>query len=98
MRRAIARARLNGHRAILLIGGAAYYGRFGFSTAATGDLWMPGQFERARLLALELRPAALAGARGLIGATGKTAPKPELNSLIASHRGARRAALQRVAA
>ena len=34
-----------------------YYGRFGFSAAQTGSLWMPGSFERDRLLALELKPA-----------------------------------------
>ena len=83
MRRAIARSRLAGHRAILLVGDAAYYSHFGFSAAATGALWMPGRYERDRLLALELRPGALAGARGLIGATGQLAPKPDLNLLIA---------------
>ncbi len=39
--------------------------------------------DRNRLLALELRPDALTGVRGLIGATGKPAPKPNLNVLIA---------------
>jgi len=90
MRRAIARARLAGHCAILLIGDAAYYGRFGFTAAQTGRLWMPGQFEPDRLLALELRPGALAGACGLIGATGEPQPKPALNTLIAASGGSRR--------
>jgi predicted N-acetyltransferase YhbS len=90
MRRAIARARLAGHRAIVLVGDAAYYSRFGFTAAPTGELWMPGRYERDRLLALELRPAALAGARGLIAATGALAPKPDLNLLIAASHGARR--------
>ena len=83
MRRAIARARLAGHGAILLVGDVAYYDRFGFTAALTGKLWMPGRYERDRLLALELKPGALAGARGLIGTTGTTAPKYHLNSLIA---------------
>jgi predicted N-acetyltransferase YhbS len=83
MRRAIARARLAGHGAILLVGDAPYYGRFGFSAAATGDLWMPGRFERDRLLALALKPGALEGARGLIGATGRFAPAPDLAVLVA---------------
>ena len=43
-RRAIARARLAGHHAILLVGDAAYYGRFGFTAASTGELWMPVVF------------------------------------------------------
>jgi predicted N-acetyltransferase YhbS len=86
MRRAIARARLAGHRAILLVGDAAYYGRFGFEAAPAGELWMPGRFDRGRLLALELRSGALAGARGMIGATGHPAPSPELATLVAEDR------------
>ena len=83
VRRAITRARLGGHRAVLLVGDAPYYGRFGFTAAQTGGLWMPGRFERDRLLALELKPDALAGARGMIGATGAAAPVPSLNALVA---------------
>jgi predicted N-acetyltransferase YhbS len=101
MRRAIARARLAGHGAVLLVGDAPYYGRFGFSTAQTGSLWMPGSFERDRLLGLELKPAALSGARGMIGATGKLLPKPDLNALIAANGGksggTRHAVVQRAA-
>ena len=84
MRRAIGRARLAGHVAILLVGDLAYYGRFGFSAASTGALWMPGSYERDRLLALELKPGALAGARGLISPTGTVALKPDLDVLIAA--------------
>ena len=98
MRRAIARARLAGHRAILLVGDAAYYGRFGFSAAATGALWMPGQFDRDRLLALELKPGALAGARGLIGAAGRRAPTPELATLVAQNRHSERTRVRRARA
>src|SRR5581483_6809940 len=87
VRRAIARARLAGHKAILLVGDAPYYGRFGFSAAATGSLWMPGKFERDRLLGLELAPAALAGARGMIRATGQAEAKPGLKILIAANKG-----------
>jgi predicted N-acetyltransferase YhbS len=84
VRRAIARARLAGHGAILLVGDLAYYGRFGFSAASTGGLWMPGRYERDRLLALELKPGALAGARGLISPTGTVALKPDLSVLVAA--------------
>jgi predicted N-acetyltransferase YhbS len=96
MRRAIARARLAGHRAIVLVGDAAYYNRFGFTAAPTAELWMPGRYERDRLLALELRPDMLAGARGLIAATGAFAPKPDLNMLIAANDGDRRPRRARV--
>jgi predicted N-acetyltransferase YhbS len=98
MRRAIVRARLAGHRAVVLVGDATYYGRFGFAAARTGELWMPGRYERDRLLALELRPDAMAGARGLIAATGAFAPKPDLNVLIAANnRHARQSRVQRAA-
>jgi predicted N-acetyltransferase YhbS len=90
MRRAVARARMFGHRAILLVGDAPYYERFGFSAAATADLWMPGRFDRDRLLALALQPGALDGARGMIGATGEAQPKPDLNKLIAAQGASRR--------
>lgn len=84
VRRAIARAHFAGHHAIVLVGDAAYYGRFGFTAALTRRLWMPGRCEPERLLALELTPGALAGAQGLIGPTGKPAPRPDLNALIAA--------------
>jgi len=96
MRRVIARARLAGHRAIVLIGDAAYYGRFGFTAAPTGELWMPGRYDRDRLLALELRSDALVGARGLIAASGAFAPKPDVNMLIAANDGDRRPRRARV--
>jgi predicted N-acetyltransferase YhbS len=66
MRRALWEARRLGHGAVLLVGDAPYYGRFGFSAAATASLRMPGAYAPERLLALELRPGAIAGAAGLI--------------------------------
>jgi predicted N-acetyltransferase YhbS len=95
--RALTRARLGGYRAVLLVGDTAYYARFGFTAERTGGLWMPGRFERDRLLALELRPDALAGARGLIGATGDTQPKPDLKTLIAARSGKPPAPVRRAA-
>jgi predicted N-acetyltransferase YhbS len=95
MRRVIARARLAGHGAILLVGDAAYYSRFGFTAAATAGLWMPGPFEAHRLLALELKPGALDGARGMIGGAGRLAPRPDLFALVAQHRRAERARARR---
>ena len=71
MRAALNRAAMLGHRAVLLVGDAPYYERFGFSTSLTGKLWLPGPYERERFLGLELQPAALAGARGLVRATGE---------------------------
>ena len=68
---------------MLLVGDASYYGRFGFSADKTGGLWLPGPFERHRLLGCELVPGALHSARGLISATGRAAPKPTIDALVA---------------
>jgi predicted N-acetyltransferase YhbS len=83
MRRATEAAQELGHTAILLVGDAPYYARFGYSAENTGALWMPGPYERERLLGLELDPGALDGARGLIGASGRREPKPDLAALVA---------------
>lgn len=73
MRRAIEEARRLGHRAILLVGDASYYARFGFSAEKTGKLAMPGPYERHRFLALELVEGVLDGAAGTLQATGRKA-------------------------
>ncbi|MER8505091.1 N-acetyltransferase [Mesorhizobium sp. M0955] len=71
MHHAIAEAARLGHAAILLVGDAPYYKRFGFSAAKTGPLAMPGPYERHRLLALELVEGALDGAQGTLKAAGR---------------------------
>jgi len=76
MRHAIAEAARLGHDAILLVGDAPYYDRFGFTATATAMLAMPGPYERGRFLALELKPGALAGAAGVLGAAGQRIPTP----------------------
>jgi predicted N-acetyltransferase YhbS len=73
MRRALREARRLGHAAVLLVGDAPYYARFGFSAAKTGALWLPGPYERERLLGCELIAGALDGANGLVTATGAEA-------------------------
>jgi predicted N-acetyltransferase YhbS len=55
-----------GHRAVLLVGDAPYYERFGFERRFTERLAMPGPVERARFLGLELVEGALSGARGRV--------------------------------
>src|SRR5262245_2303808 len=54
MRHAIETARAQGHAAIILLGDASYYARFGFEPANAAELHLPGDFERERLLCLEL--------------------------------------------
>ena len=77
MDHALAAAKAHGHRVVILLGDAPYYARFGFSAAKTGELSLPGTFERDRLLGLELREGALDGAWGMIAPTGAPLPKPK---------------------
>jgi predicted N-acetyltransferase YhbS len=87
MRRAIGIAGRRGHDALLLVGDAAYYQRFGFSAAKTGALRLPGPFERPRLLGCELKAGSLDGTRGLISATGRSVRKPAFDALVAGSGG-----------
>jgi predicted N-acetyltransferase YhbS len=73
MAHALAAAKARGHRAVLLLGDAPYYARFGFAAEKTCELSLPGPFERDRLLGLELVEGALDGAWGMIVPTGKAA-------------------------
>ena len=70
MNHALAAAKARGHGAVVLLGDAPYYARFGFSDLKTGELSLPGPFERDRLLGLELREGALDGAWGMIAPAG----------------------------
>ena len=70
MQRAVAEAARLGHGAVLLVGDAAYYARFGFSAEKTQALRLSGA-DPARVLAVELKPRALAGAHGVISASGE---------------------------
>ncbi|MGJ5200336.1 MULTISPECIES: N-acetyltransferase [unclassified Bradyrhizobium] len=70
MNAALMIAASRGHGAVILLGDAPYYARFGFSVAQTAALELPGAFARERLLGLELVEGALDGASGMIVATG----------------------------
>ena len=80
--RALRDARRRGHKAVLLVGDAPYYERFGFSAEKTAGLWMPGPYEQHRLLGHELTAGALDGARGLIRVPRK--PDSKLAPLAAA--------------
>ncbi|WP_454651793.1 GNAT family N-acetyltransferase [Bradyrhizobium liaoningense] len=75
MHQALAAARARGHGAVILLGDAPYYARFGFSAEKTGELSLPGPFDRDRLLAVEFTDGALDGAEGMIVPTGAALPK-----------------------
>ena len=71
MRHAMAEAKMLGHAAIILVGDAPYYARFGFSGGLVADLHLPGPVDRARFLGIELIPGALDGAEGLVAGCGR---------------------------
>ncbi|QFY61395.1 N-acetyltransferase [Rhizobium grahamii] len=71
MRAAVLEAKNRGHGAILLVGDAPYYERFGFFAEKAQHLVMPGPFERSRFLALELTEGWLDGAAGMIVPSGR---------------------------
>src|SRR5690242_7160654 len=76
MEEALALASGRGHGAVILLGDAPYYARYGFTAEKTADLQLPGPFERERLLGRELIAGALDGAWGMIVATGAAERKP----------------------
>ncbi|GJE77411.1 GNAT family N-acetyltransferase [Methylorubrum suomiense] len=92
MRTALTRAADLGHSAVLLVGDAPYYARFGFAPERVAELAMPGPFERARFLGLDLAPGALDGALGVLHATGRLAPLPEIAAEVAGIAARRQAA------
>lgn len=98
VRRAIQTARRLGYGAVILVGDPEYYTRFGFSGEKTGALWMPGPFERHRLLGRELKAGGLDGARGMIAPSGRLEPTPDLAALVAQAVGARPAPRHRTRA
>jgi predicted N-acetyltransferase YhbS len=66
MREGLAKAASLGHQRVLLVGDEPYYARVGFKRVEDGGLLLPGPVKRARLLALELVPGAMAGVSGLV--------------------------------
>lgn len=92
MRESLGRARALGHEAVLLVGDAPYYARFGFDAGEAERLWLPGPFERHRLLGLDLRSGALDGAEGLVRATGAYESAPARSAEIIATVAARRRA------
>ena len=79
----LARVRAMGHRAVILVGDAPYYGRFGFSTASTEGMTLPGPVDRARFLGLELENGALAGVSGRITADPEARTLPPQQRRVA---------------
>ena len=85
MQQALAAARARGHGAVILLGDAPYYARFGFSAEKTGTLMLPGPFERDRLLAIEFTDGALDGVEGMIVPTGAALSKRRVVRPLQAH-------------
>jgi predicted N-acetyltransferase YhbS len=66
MQKTLEMAKAAGHRLVLLVGDAPYYGRVGFAQVPEGQVLMPGPVDPKRLLALELVEGALDKAHGLL--------------------------------
>ena len=64
--RALADARAQGHRLVVLVGDEPYYSRCGFKRAPKGSAVMPGPVDPARLLVGELVEGAFDGVSGAI--------------------------------
>ena len=64
--RALADARAQGHRLVVLVGDEPYYGRCGFKRVPKGSAVMPGPVDPDRLLVAELVAGAFDGVSGLI--------------------------------
>ena len=60
------KAKQQGHRLVMLVCDAPYYSRVGFEKLPEGLLQLPGPFDPARFLFLELVPGALQGVSGLV--------------------------------
>lgn len=73
--RALNAARVTGHAAVILVGDAPYYARFGFARGLVADLHLPGPVDRDRFLGMELIPGALDGAEGLVAGAGRLAER-----------------------
>ena len=65
-------ARVQGHRLVVLVGDAPYYGPLGFAAIPAGSVTMPGPVDPARLLAAELVPGAAIGLSGQIRGVRKS--------------------------
>lgn len=72
--RGLQEAKAMGHKAVILVGDAPYYQRFGFTRALTRDLVLPGPVDDARFLGLELEAGSFDMAAGLVRPDGRLDP------------------------
>lgn len=80
VRNALNLAAMQGHQAVILVGDAPYYARFGFSADVMTNIDLPGPVDRARFLGLELKDGAFAGVQGVVAAMGEAIPIPSFTA------------------
>jgi predicted N-acetyltransferase YhbS len=66
VKRALAQAKANGSKLVLLVGDEPLYAKSSFKRIPKGQVKMPGPVDPARLLVAELLPGAFEGVKGLI--------------------------------
>ena len=66
VKRALAEAKVNGHKLIVLVGDQPNYAKSGFKRIPKGQVKMPGPVDPARLLVAELASGAFDGVFGMI--------------------------------
>ena len=66
VRASLQEARRRGHRTVLLVGDAPYYGPLGFRHVPPTRVRLPGPVDTDRVLIAELAPGAHAAAEGLV--------------------------------
>lgn len=67
IRHSLAQAAALGHRVVILVGDAPYYGRFGFNRDCVQGLSLPGPVDPTRFQGLELVEGAMDGVTGMVG-------------------------------
>lgn len=80
MQHAIALARKQGHKIVILVGDAPYYARVGFAKVPAGGLIMPGPTDPDRLLYLELQENSMTGVTGLVRSPSRYLTAPLRNN------------------
>lgn len=66
VRIAVEAAEKAGHGAVLLVGDEPYYGPLGFKRVPRGQVSMPRPVDLSRVLAVELKPGAVAKLQGMV--------------------------------
>jgi predicted N-acetyltransferase YhbS len=76
LQRALAAARDQGHRLVVLVGDEPYYGKVGFKRVPKGRVTLPGPVDPARILVAELQQGAFADVSGALWPDWDAAPEP----------------------